>query len=93
MYKQHQQNKHMVEVLFVDYGDKLQVPVTGVFWMKCKYLNCLPALMIEASLANVLPQAGVKEWSREARQELLEFCKYKTLVASVEGLILCVYLR
>jgi len=81
-------NKHMVEVLFVDYGDKLQVPVTGVFWMKCKYLNCLPALMIEASLANVLPQAGVKEWSREARQELLEFCKYKTLVASVEDYII-----
>ena len=74
----------------MDYGDKLTIPVTGIYSIKAKFLNCLPAQMIEARLSHLQPNSvdNSKTWTSDSRQEMLNMCRNKQLVARVTGISL-----
>lgn len=69
-----------VDVFYVDYGSSCAVPRGQLRLLRNRFIK-LPAQSVPATLANVRPSG--KEWTRSARDSLLQMCSSKPLIALV----------
>ncbi|XP_074655450.1 uncharacterized protein LOC141909021 [Tubulanus polymorphus] len=76
-------NSDVVEVYFVDYGNRCCVKRDKCRLLKSKFI-ALPAQAIQAKLANIIPANGHK-WTRSSQERVLSLVSNKCILAMVLG--------
>ncbi|XP_074654006.1 uncharacterized protein LOC141908083 isoform X2 [Tubulanus polymorphus] len=74
------QNESMIEVYYVDYGNRCGVPLDMIRILKSRFIE-LPCQAIEGRLANIVPVD--KKWMLPARDRLLSLCTNRCVCALV----------
>ena len=74
-------DRDFADILYVDYGTVATVPVSSLKLLKSCFLT-LPTQMIKARLAHIRPR-NLKEWTLQARNDMLSFCRNKQLIALI----------